>query len=173
MGFTTSYWQKERWSRRAADTLTSYGRCWNPSLGNWDVNWRVGVLSEEQTPQVIVFSGRVSEEEEQKDRLLCAQARRSPSRPVELSFSRSPGCIAENLRVASVRAARRKLVKLFRKPNSRFYWHDFTVRGHRHRRSTQETKLARAAKAASVKLGSVIEGTDPFPSKPSVLSDFA
>jgi len=24
-----------------------------------------------------------------------------------------------------------------------------------------------------VKLGSVIEGTDPFPSKPSVLSDFA
>src|SRR5215831_1215492 len=36
MGFTTSYWQKERWSRRAADTLTSYGRCWNPSLGTWD-----------------------------------------------------------------------------------------------------------------------------------------
>src|SRR5437016_14374148 len=79
MGFTTSYWQKERWSRRAADTLISYGRCWNPSLGNWDVNWRVGVLSKEQTPQVIVFSGRVSEEEEKKDRLLCAQARRSPS----------------------------------------------------------------------------------------------
>jgi len=77
------------------------------------------------------------------------------------------------MRVASVRAARRKLVKLFRKPNSRFYWYDFTVRGHRYRRSTQETKLARAAKAASVKLGSVIEGTDPFPSKPSVLSDFA
>jgi hypothetical protein len=95
-------------------------------------------LSEEQTPQVIVFSGRVSEEEEeeQKDRLLCAQARRSPSRP-------------------------------------RFYWYDFTVRGHRYRRSTQETKLARAAKAASVKLGSVIEGTDPFPSKPNVLSEFA
>ena len=64
-------------------------------------------------------------------------------------------------------------MKLFRKPNSRFYWYDFTVRGHRYRRSTQETKLARAAKAASVKLGSVIEGTDPFPSKPSVLSDFA
>src|SRR5262250_434981 len=89
MGFTTSYWQKKRWSRRAADTLTSYGRCWNPSLGNCDVNRRVGVLREEQTPQVIVFSGRVSEEEEQKDRLLCAQARRSPSRPVELSLSRS------------------------------------------------------------------------------------
>src|ERR1700741_4336035 len=66
MGLTTSYWQRDRGSRRAADTLISYGRCWNPSLGNWDVNWRVGVLSEEQTPQVIVFSGRVSEEEEQK-----------------------------------------------------------------------------------------------------------
>src|SRR5580704_10391636 len=38
LGFMTSYWQKERWSRRAADTLTNYGRCWNPSLGNWDVN---------------------------------------------------------------------------------------------------------------------------------------
>src|ERR1041385_6773195 len=32
MEFTTSYWQKEQWSRRAGDTLTSYGRCWNPSL---------------------------------------------------------------------------------------------------------------------------------------------
>src|SRR5436305_1753264 len=40
MGFTTSYWQKERWSRRAADTLTSYGRCWKPNPGNWDLNWR-------------------------------------------------------------------------------------------------------------------------------------
>ena len=34
MGFTTSFWQKERWSRRAADTLTSYGLCWNRSLAN-------------------------------------------------------------------------------------------------------------------------------------------
>src|SRR5215471_2094031 len=39
MGFTTSYWHKEQWSRRAADTLTSYGLCWNPSLGTWDVKW--------------------------------------------------------------------------------------------------------------------------------------
>src|SRR5580765_6937755 len=38
MGFTTSYCQKERWSRRAADTLTSCEHCWNPSLGNWDVH---------------------------------------------------------------------------------------------------------------------------------------
>jgi integrase len=77
------------------------------------------------------------------------------------------------MRVASVRAARRKLVKLFRKPNSKFYWYDFTVRGRRYRGSTQETKSARATKAASLKLASVIEGTDPLPSKPSVLSEFA
>ena len=32
-------------------------------------------------------------------------------------------------------------MKLFRKPNSRFYWYDFTVRGHRYRGSTQETKI--------------------------------
>src|SRR5262249_47929810 len=70
-------------------------------------------------------------------------------------------------------AARRKLVKLFRKPNSRFYWYDFTVRGRRYRGSTQETKSVRAVKAASLKLASVIDGTDPLPSKPSVLSEFA
>jgi hypothetical protein len=39
-------------------------------------------------------------------------------------------------------------VKLFGKPNSKFYWYDFTVRGRRYRGSTQETKSARAAKAA-------------------------
>src|SRR5712671_5673582 len=56
MGYTTSYWEKERWSRRAADTLTSYGRCWNPSLGNWDVNWprRRG------TPAAKMSSGRAA-----------------------------------------------------------------------------------------------------------------
>ncbi len=51
-------------------------------------------------------------------------------------------------------------MKLFRKPNSRFYWYDFTVRGRRYRGSTQETKSVRAVKAASLKLASVIEGTD-------------
>jgi YHS domain-containing protein len=30
-------------------------------------------------------------------------------------------------------------VKLFKKPNSKFYWYDFTVRGRRYRGSTQET----------------------------------
>jgi hypothetical protein len=79
----------------------------------------------------------------------------------------------EEQRVASVRAARRKLVKLFKKPESKFYWYDFTVRGRRYRASTQETKSVRALKIASLKLASVIENTDPLPSKPTALADVA
>ena len=71
-----------------------------------------------------------------------------------------------------MRAARRKLVKLFRKPNSKFYWYDFTVRGHRYRGSTQETRSVRALKMTSLKMAS-IENTDPLPSKPHVLREFA
>ena len=91
----------------------------------------------------------------------------------ELSCSRSHICSVQNMRVASVRAARRKLVKLFRKPNSKFYWYDFTVRGRRYRASTEETKSVRALKIASLKLASVIENTDPLPSRPTALGDFA
>src|SRR5215469_2944300 len=72
------------------------------------------------------------------------QPLRPVERAVELSSSRSPGCIVGNMRVTSVRAARRKLMKLFKKPKSKFYWCDFTVRGHRYRASTQETKSVRA-----------------------------
>jgi integrase len=64
-------------------------------------------------------------------------------------------------------------VKLFKKPKSRFYWYDFTVRGQRYRGSTQETKAAKAAKVAGLKLAHVIEGTDPFPNKPIALAEFA
>jgi hypothetical protein len=46
----------------------------------------------------------------------------------------------KNTRVASVRARMEELVKLFRKPKSKFYWYDFTVCGRRYRASTQETK---------------------------------
>src|SRR5438067_12016057 len=53
MEFTTSYWQKERWSRRAADTLTSYGRCWKPNPGNWDLNW--GAILELPAAKMIRF----------------------------------------------------------------------------------------------------------------------
>jgi site-specific recombinase XerD len=54
-------------------------------------------------------------------------------------------------------------VKLFRKPKSKFYWYDFTVRGQRYRGSTQETKAARAATVASMKLAQVVDRTDPLP----------
>src|SRR5262250_2468076 len=91
----------------------------------------------------------------------------------ELSRSRSHDWIVQNIRVASVRAARRKLVKLFKKPKSKFYWYDLTVRGRRYRASTQETKSVRALKIASLKLASVIENTDPLPSKSWALADFA
>src|SRR6201998_3127610 len=77
------------------------------------------------------------------------------------------------MRVASVRAARRKLVKLFKKPKSKFYWYDFTVRGHRYRASTQETKSVRALQIASLKLASAMERTDPLPNKPVVLHELA
>ena len=72
-----------------------------------------------------------------------------------------------------MRAARRKLAKLFKKTNSRFYWYDFTVRGCRYRGSTQETKSVRALQVASLKLASAMENTDPLPSKPPVLGGFA
>jgi len=91
----------------------------------------------------------------------------------ELSCGRSHDCIVQNMRVASVRAARRKLVKLFEKPKSKFYWYDFTVRGRRYRASTPETKSVRALQIASLKLASVMERTDPLPTKPAVLQEFA
>src|SRR5215467_2949296 len=77
------------------------------------------------------------------------------------------------MRVPSVRAVRRKLVKLFKKPKSKFYWYDFTVRGSRYRGSTQETKSVRALQVASLKLASVMESTDPLPTKPPALWEFA
>jgi hypothetical protein len=61
--------------------------------------------------------------------------------------------------------------ELFKKPKSKFYWYDFTVRGRRYRASTQETKSVRALQIASLKLASVMERTDPLPTKPSVLRE--
>jgi integrase len=64
-------------------------------------------------------------------------------------------------------------VKLFKKPKSKFYWYDFTVRGRRYRGSTQETKSVRALQVASLKLASSMENTDPLPTKPTALRAFA
>ena len=63
-------------------------------------------------------------------------------------------------------------MKLFKKPKSKFYWYDFTVRGRRYRASTQETKSGRALQVASLKLASVMEQTDSLPRKPAVLEEF-
>ena len=64
-------------------------------------------------------------------------------------------------------------MKLFKKPKSKFFWYDFTVRGRRYRASTQETKSVRALQIASLKLASVMERTDPLPTKTAVLREFA
>ena len=64
-------------------------------------------------------------------------------------------------------------MKLFKKPKSKFYWYDFTVRGRRYRGSTQETKSVRALQVASLKLASSMENTDPLPTKPTALRAFA
>ena len=65
-------------------------------------------------------------------------------------------------------------MKLFKKPKSKFYWYDFTVRGRHYRASTQETKSVRALRPiASLKLASAMERTDPLPTKPAVLQEFA
>ena len=64
-------------------------------------------------------------------------------------------------------------MKLFKKPKSKFYWYDFTVRGRRYRASTQETKSVRALQVASLKLASVMERTDPLPTRPAVFEEFA
>jgi hypothetical protein len=83
------------------------------------------------------------------------------------------GHIERNTRVASVRAAMEELVKLFRKPKSKFCWFDFTVRGRRYRGSTQETGVVRASKVASLKLAQILEGTDPLPNKPTTLEEIS
>ena len=64
-------------------------------------------------------------------------------------------------------------MKLFKKPKSKFYWYNFMVRGRRYRASTQETKSVRALQTASLKLAAVMERTDPLPTKPAVLQEFA
>ena len=64
-------------------------------------------------------------------------------------------------------------MKLFKKTKSKFYWYDFTVRGHRYRGSTQETKSVSASKVAGLKLAHVIECTDPLPNRPTALDEFS
>ena len=60
-------------------------------------------------------------------------------------------------------------MKLFRKPNSKYFWYDFTVRGKRFRSSTKETVENRAAKIAALKFADACEQGDPLPRKAPTL----
>lgn len=71
-----------------------------------------------------------------------------------------------------MRAAMEEFVKLFKKAKSRFYWFDFTVRGHRYRGSTGETKVVRATKVASMKLAQAVEHGDLFSMRSTLLVVF-
>jgi hypothetical protein len=64
-------------------------------------------------------------------------------------------------------------VKLFKKPDSSFYWYDFTVRGERFRGSTKESSQTRAAKIAGLKFAEAMEGTNPLPRKAPTLREFS
>ena len=64
-------------------------------------------------------------------------------------------------------------MKLFKRPKSKYYWYDFTVRGQRYRGSTNETKAARASKVAGLKLAQLVENSDPLPKRAPVLSEFS
>jgi len=60
-------------------------------------------------------------------------------------------------------------VKLFKKPKSKYFWYDFTIRGKRFRSSTKETNEKRAAKIAALKFADACEQGDPLPRKAPTL----
>lgn len=60
-------------------------------------------------------------------------------------------------------------MKLFKKPKSKYFWFDFTVRGKRFRGSTKETAENRAAKIAALKFADACEQSDPLPRKAPTL----
>lgn len=64
-------------------------------------------------------------------------------------------------------------MELFKKPKSKFFWYDFTVRGQRYRASTKETNEARAAKIAALALAKAVEGSDPLDRKAPALREFS
>jgi len=64
-------------------------------------------------------------------------------------------------------------VDLFVKPNSKFYWYDFAVRGERFRGSTKESNETRAQKIAALKLAAAIKGSDPLDRKPPTLWEYS
>lgn len=66
-----------------------------------------------------------------------------------------------------------RLVEVFLKPKSKYFWYDFVVRGERYRGSTKETNEIRAQKIAALKLADAIKGSDPLDRKPPTLRENA
>src|SRR5712691_4331982 len=67
----------------------------------------------------------------------------------------------------------RKLVELFRKKDSRFYWYDFKLRDKRYRSSTKETNKKRAGKIAALSLSQAMGGVGPLDRKAPSLQEFS
>jgi len=67
----------------------------------------------------------------------------------------------------------RKLVELFKKKDSRFYWHDFESRGKRYRRSTKETNKKRAVTIAALRLSQAMGGTGLWDGKAPRMQEFS
>ena len=156
-----------------SESVDQWGNCFDKSAadGHPLAMFRVHLFQEDPRRRPTCPGTRQSQSAHQFGVAPYARFKLIHSRTSELSCSRCQ--IVENTRVASVRAARRKLVQLFRKRNSKFYWYDFTVRGRRYRGSTQEVKSVRALNVASLKLASVMDKTDPLPSKPTAVCEFA
>jgi integrase len=67
-----------------------------------------------------------------------------------------------------------KLVGLFLKSKSKYFWYDFTVRGERFRGSTKERNVTRAQKIAALKLAAAVKGSDPLKTrKPPTFREFS
>jgi hypothetical protein len=66
-----------------------------------------------------------------------------------------------------------KLVELFLKSKSKYFWYDFTVRGERFRGSTKERNVTRAQKIAALKLAAAVEGSDPLDKRAPTLREYS
>ena len=64
-------------------------------------------------------------------------------------------------------------MRIFLRPNSRYFQYDFTTRGERFRGSTKETNGTRAEGIAALKFSAVIKEGDPLKGKPPTLRDYS
>ena len=67
----------------------------------------------------------------------------------------------------------RRLVELFRKKDSRFYWYDFKVHGKRYRGSTKETNKKRAGRIAALRLSQALGGAGLLDRRAPSLQEFS